>query len=98
MMSKKKIEMYSFLGKDYPLEPALTHCHLGDKTRPLFIIDADAGGFVATTTSWFDRNMITPSEDRCHGSTPRAAIKALERQCIRDFKRMAKACGYEVSG
>lgn len=97
-MDKKK-ETYTFLGKDYPMERAMDALQTddGDRLTPL-AVEKIYGHYRATTTTWFDFKVFNFEIDNAEGRSPRAAIRALERQCIQEFKRLAKACGYTVTG
>lgn len=92
-MAKQK-DYVTFLGKRYALEDVLD----GDGYRngkPLFLQSIPGDGFEACTG---------PDADACfkcdykHGRTPQAAVTALERAMLREFKASAKLLGYEVEG
>lgn len=92
-MAKQK-DYVTFLGERYALADALD----GEGYRngkPFFLRSVSGAGFEACTG---------PKADACfrcdfiYGRTPQAAATALERAMLREFKRSAKALGYEVEG
>ena len=96
----KKKDTYTFLGKDYPMDRAVGGAIEGDRLTPVQVGPRIASkGFRAWTTEWFDDHVTRGFDAQVGtGRTSRAAIRDLDRSCIREFKRMAKACGYTVTG
>lgn len=95
-MSKKN-ETFEFLGKTYSMDKALNFPIADSRAVPLRLSEWD-GGWMAITTTWFDSHVCQFYDDSAIGNTKLAAVRNLERQNAREFKRIAKALGYTVSG
>ncbi len=88
-MKKSDSDTVTFFGKTYPVRD-----YEGPWAKVPFGLDCDrTGNWCALTDGPLDDITIAAT-----GKTAQQATKGLERELLKEFKKLAKVCSYEVQG